>query len=98
MDREIIVSIHFLINIGGIPSELELLFEADDCFGVLFDPLIALAHHRIGKAFSNIVHILLCGISQSAEDLQGLGVSLILIVYMSYDISGLFEKVQLSTL
>jgi hypothetical protein len=75
-----------------------LLLEAYYRLGVLFDPLVAFSHHRIGKAFGDIVEILLCSVSQFAEDLQRLRVSLVLVIYVRNDISSLFEEVQLSAL
>ena len=81
-----------------MPGELQLFFEAYDGLRVLFDPLVALSHHRIGEAFHHIVEVFLSGVSQFSEDLQRLRISLVLVIDVGNDICRLFEQVQLSAL
>lgn len=75
-----------------------MFLETNDSLGVLFDPLVALSHHGIGEAFGDIIEVLLRRISQLAEDVKCLRVSLVLVIDMGDDICRLFKEVQLSTL
>ncbi len=75
-----------------------MFLETNDSLGVLFDPLVTLSHHGIGEAFGYIVEVLLRRISQLAEDVKCLRVSLVLVIDMGDDICRLFKEVQLSAL